>query len=63
MRYQLDSPVVNGSDIIIRGNTLGGAIQSAPGINGPWTTVPVESGEVRVSITNAPAKFFRVRGN
>ena len=61
--YQLESPIIVGSDIVIRANTLGGVIECSPSLTGPWTIVPTESGEVRVSTTNAPAKFFRVRGN
>jgi len=57
-------PQVNGSDVTVKWNT-GGALQFAPTVTGPWTTVSngVTTVSTALSTLAQPARFFRVVDN
>ncbi len=60
-KYHLETPVIDPDGITIHWNGMGSVLQSAPSLNGPWTTVAgTQHGEVTLPRDNAPARFFRV---
>lgn len=60
--YLLEVPEAGPDGITIRWGGLGGVLEQAPTVNGPWTLVPGPNpGEVTVPV-EASDRFFRVRG-
>jgi hypothetical protein len=58
----MEPPILDGIDLLIRGNNLGAVFESAREVTGPWSTVLSESSEMRVKVTNAPRNYYRVKG-
>jgi hypothetical protein len=59
--YELEAPDI-GEDVTIRWKWLGGVLETATNIGGPWTPVPNGvGGEVTLPDDGAVSRFFRVR--
>ena len=60
-RLQFLTETVSGGNLTITWD-LSGILQSAPGVNGPWTDVsPQPTGNSYTTPATGPAKFFRLR--
>lgn len=60
--YLLDVPEAGPDGVTVRWGGIGGVLEQAPTVNGPWSMVPgSNAGEVTLAAEGA-ARFFRVRG-
>jgi hypothetical protein len=60
--YVLEVPEAGPTGVNIRWGGIGGVLEGAPTVNGPWTLVPgANPGEVTLP-AEGTARFFRVRG-
>lgn len=60
--YWLEAPEISPDGVTVRWGGIGGVLERAPTVNGPWTLVPgPNAGEVTLPLEGA-ARFLRVRG-
>jgi hypothetical protein len=60
--YWLDVPEAGPDGVTVRWGGIGGVLEAAPTVLGPWTMVPgPNAGEVTLPVADA-ARFFRVKG-